>query len=441
MSGAIRRPRSSRYLWVSGLPASSPGLLLARQRRGRIAGRGTSAERLVRGRPRAGSPPPPRRRGAGRGARHRCRGCRARGDPRRSDRREGPRRRPGRRAHSRLRPRRARRLVRRARERGRALELARPQCAAGSVGAPRRRADRGRARPREHRRRPVRRPRGGRRPRAARPAPLRPAASSVHGGALRGPPAPRRGTAARRAGAPRGRGRPRGAPLEPPVRRLPRAHRQRARRRGARARPAGRLPVPPAAAGAARRCRGRRCARLLTGAGSLLPVVRVGAGARRRHAAALADRRPRPAGRQRTHGARGAVAVVGARRFPPRSSATPSTSRPSRDAACSSWEERLRRSSSRSPSSPRARSGATSRRPGAGSPGTGRVGGKALSSRGRSARPSASGARSPAGSSVASEAPSQPPRRMHPWERCSRRASSRRPACSWGSRRLSSPPP
>ena len=39
------------------------------------------------------------------------------------------------------------------------------------------------------------------------------------------------------------------------------------------------------------------------------------------------------------------------------------------------------------------------------------------------------------------EAPSRPPRRTRPWERCSRRASSRRPGCSSGSRRPSSPPP
>ena len=39
----MRRPRSPRYLWYRGLPASLPGSLLTSQERGHIIGRSTSA--------------------------------------------------------------------------------------------------------------------------------------------------------------------------------------------------------------------------------------------------------------------------------------------------------------------------------------------------------------------------------------------------------------
>ena len=134
---------------------------------------------------------------------------------------------------------------------------------------------------------------------------------SVWPGALRGAATQGDGRTPERAGPAHRRGRHGHPSLAPPVRRLPRADRQRARRRRARAGSPRRLAVSPPAPGSARRRRGNRGARLLPGPRALVPLLRLGPGARAGDAAPLGDRRARRPGRHGAHGARGAIAVLG----------------------------------------------------------------------------------------------------------------------------------
>ena len=225
----------------------------------------------------------------------------------------------------------------------RALDAARPRALA-PLPAGRPTADR--ARPREHGRRRLRRARRGRRPRvrtccsapAGCRARVRPERCEVLRLRGRGPPAGRPGAARRR-------GRDGDASLEPALRRLPRADRQRARRRRARARPRRSRPATTArrpARSSSRRGRGarrpRRCSRARTAATRWVQPL-VG-----RHAAPLGDRPRSSADADRARAAlQSRVAVVVAR-APVRGAARrPSATRPSPvGGSCSSAARRPR---------------------------------------------------------------------------------------------------
>ena len=150
--------------------------------------------------------------------------------------------------------------------------------------------------PREHARRHVRGPRRSRRSRPLGDIALGPAATHLLAGALRGRAAagPGPAAAARRAEARRGG---RGGARQPhALRRLPRAHRQRARR--GRGEPIARAGggIPPAAAATALPCRGRHRTGRVAVARSRLPQLRLGDAARAGPPAPVGGRRSRRGG-------------------------------------------------------------------------------------------------------------------------------------------------
>ena len=190
------------------------------------------------------------------------------------------------------------------------VRRARRAGAGGARGGRRRAADPGRALPRDLRRRDVR---GTRRRRGSRPlgdVAQRPPSRDVPPGAVRGAAPARRGPPPAPAGSPARGGRRGGAEEPHPLRRLPHADRQCARRRRGEPGPRACGRVPPAAAAAAlpgrgrRRARGGACARLH------LPQPRLGGAAPRRCAAALGGRRPRRGCRQGALGPPGRVVRV-----------------------------------------------------------------------------------------------------------------------------------